>query len=228
MLGMDQPVLKGTFTSGIRSTAARAMRLKGAGPKAQEADDDAAPVPVETIEDMREKFFQRRAAHGGIQELRAIPEEVPAGWDPDADWNLRIKSRQWWKERRDPSFLDKLPDATHRLFHAIRVGAVPIVAALLDELGDGAVGGAIDPETGKGWTCLHVAAYRGNLATCRLLLARRAPVDARERDGCTPLHLAAAYGRTEGLTRVGDAWRGKPILTPAQIEDVVAYLESLR
>ena len=173
MLGMDQPVLKGTFTSGIRSTAARAMRLKGAGPKAQEADDDAAAVPVETIEDMREKFFQRRAAHGGIQELRAIPEEVPAGWDPDADWNLRIKSRQWWKERRDPSFLDKLPDATHRLFHAIRVGAVPIVAALLDELGDGAVGGAIDPETGKGWTCLHVAAYRGNLATCRLLLARR-------------------------------------------------------
>ena len=37
-----------------------------------------------------------------------------------------------------------------------------------------------------------------------------------------------SYGRTEGLTQVGQAWRGKPILNAQQIEDVVAYLVSLR
>ena len=43
-----------------------------------------------------------------------------------------------------------------------------------------------------------------------------------------PDTVMPAYGRTEGLTRVGPAWRGRPILTPAQIEDVVAFLTTLR
>ncbi len=37
-----------------------------------------------------------------------------------------------------------------------------------------------------------------------------------------------AYGHVDGLHRVGPAWRGRPILTPAQIEDVVAFLSTLR
>jgi sulfur-oxidizing protein SoxX len=37
-----------------------------------------------------------------------------------------------------------------------------------------------------------------------------------------------AYYRVEGLTRVGAAWRGKPILSAEQIEDVIAFLLSLR
>jgi len=37
-----------------------------------------------------------------------------------------------------------------------------------------------------------------------------------------------AYHRTEGLVRVGPAWRGKPLLTAEQIEDVVAFLVTLR
>jgi sulfur-oxidizing protein SoxX len=32
----------------------------------------------------------------------------------------------------------------------------------------------------------------------------------------------------EGLTRVGHAWRGRPILTAEQIEDVLAFLMTLR
>ena len=43
-----------------------------------------------------------------------------------------------------------------------------------------------------------------------------------------PDTVMPAYGRTEDLTRVGPAWRGRPILTPAQIEDVVAFLTTLR
>jgi L-cysteine S-thiosulfotransferase len=35
------------------------------------------------------------------------------------------------------------------------------------------------------------------------------------------------YYRVDDLTRVGAAWRGKPILTAEQIEDVVAFLLTL-
>jgi sulfur-oxidizing protein SoxX len=43
-----------------------------------------------------------------------------------------------------------------------------------------------------------------------------------------PEHAHAPYYRVDGLTLVGAAWRGKPILTAEQIEDVVAFLSTLR
>jgi L-cysteine S-thiosulfotransferase len=43
-----------------------------------------------------------------------------------------------------------------------------------------------------------------------------------------PATIMPAYYKTEGLTRVAPAFRDKPILTAAQIEDVVAYLVTLR
>lgn len=39
-----------------------------------------------------------------------------------------------------------------------------------------------------------------------------------------PATIMPSYYRIEGLTRVGQAWRGKPILSAEQIEDIVAYL----
>ena len=42
-----------------------------------------------------------------------------------------------------------------------------------------------------------------------------------------PDTVMPAYGRIDGLHRVGQQWRGKPILTPEQIEDVVAFLATL-
>jgi sulfur-oxidizing protein SoxX len=39
--------------------------------------------------------------------------------------------------------------------------------------------------------------------------------------------IMPAYHRTEGLTRVAPALRGKPILSAEQIEDVVAFLMTL-
>jgi sulfur-oxidizing protein SoxX len=44
----------------------------------------------------------------------------------------------------------------------------------------------------------------------------------------TPGTIMPAYYRTEGLARVAPAYRGKPILTAEQVEDVVAFLTSLR
>ena len=43
-----------------------------------------------------------------------------------------------------------------------------------------------------------------------------------------PDTIMPAYYRIDGLNRVAEVFRGKPILTAEQIEDVVAYLATLR
>ncbi len=50
-------------------------------------------------------------------------------------------------------------------------------------------------------------------------------VDARK---LNPESIMPPYFDTTGLTRVASAWQGKPILTAQQLEDVVAYLHTLR
>ena len=43
-----------------------------------------------------------------------------------------------------------------------------------------------------------------------------------------PDTIMPPYYRVDGLTRVAPSFRGKPILTAEQIEDVVAYLATMR
>jgi sulfur-oxidizing protein SoxX len=43
-----------------------------------------------------------------------------------------------------------------------------------------------------------------------------------------PETIMPPFYRVEGLTRVAPAWRGRPILSAEQIEDVVAFLATLR
>jgi sulfur-oxidizing protein SoxX len=43
-----------------------------------------------------------------------------------------------------------------------------------------------------------------------------------------PATIMPSYYRVDGLDRVAPAWRGKPILSAEQIEDMVAYLATLR
>lgn len=43
-----------------------------------------------------------------------------------------------------------------------------------------------------------------------------------------PATIMPPYYRIDGLARVAPAYRGKPVLSAEQIEDVVAYLETLR
>ena len=50
-------------------------------------------------------------------------------------------------------------------------------------------------------------------------------VDASSLNAAT---IMPSYYRVEGLHRVGTLWRGKPILSAEQIEDIVAYLVTLR
>ena len=50
-------------------------------------------------------------------------------------------------------------------------------------------------------------------------------VDSRKLD---PGTIMPSYYRMDGLNRVGAAWRDKPVLNAEEIEDVVAFLASLR
>ena len=50
-------------------------------------------------------------------------------------------------------------------------------------------------------------------------------VDAARLNAAT---IMPSYYRIDGLDRVGRSWQGKPILTAEQIEDIVAYLVTLR
>jgi sulfur-oxidizing protein SoxX len=50
-------------------------------------------------------------------------------------------------------------------------------------------------------------------------------VDARR---FNPQTVMPPYGTAAGLVRVGSAWKDRPVLTAQQIEDVVAYLITLR
>ena len=50
-------------------------------------------------------------------------------------------------------------------------------------------------------------------------------VDSRR---VNPATIMPSYYRTDHLARVGGPWRGKPVLTAQQIEDVVALLATLR
>jgi sulfur-oxidizing protein SoxX len=43
-----------------------------------------------------------------------------------------------------------------------------------------------------------------------------------------PATIMPSYYRVDGLLRIGAAWRGKPVLSAEQIEDIVAYLSTLR
>jgi L-cysteine S-thiosulfotransferase len=64
------------------------------------------------------------------------------------------------------------------------------------------------------------AGSRWSVAQLRLRL-----VDASR---LNPGTIMPSYYRIDGLDHVAQAWRGKPILSAEQIEDIVAYLATLR
>jgi sulfur-oxidizing protein SoxX len=81
------------------------------------------------------------------------------------------------------------------------------------------------PETG--------VRFMGNLAPpLSGIGSRMSPAQLRLRlvdsSRLNPETIMPSYYRIEGLNEVAKAYRGKPILSAQQVEDVVAYLASLR
>ena len=74
--------------------------------------------------------------------------------------------------------------------------------------------------------------FHGNLAPDLRSAARLSEGQIRHRlvdpTLANPETIMPAYYRTEGLAQVAPAYRGKPILNAQQIEDIVAYLLTLR
>ena len=120
--------------------------------------------------------------------------------------------------------------------YAVVDDAIPV--SLTGTAGDAARGRAI--VTSRQFTCL--LCHSGPFAEQRFqgdLAPNLAGTGARWSDGQLRLRMVDAarlnaatimpsYYRIDGLQRVGDAWRGRPILSAEQVEDVVAYLATLR
>lgn len=74
--------------------------------------------------------------------------------------------------------------------------------------------------------------FQGNLAPDLALAGRLSEAQIRQRivdpAKANPATIMPAYYRTEGLTRVAPSLRGRTVLTAEQIEDIVAFLVTLK
>ena len=113
-----------------------------------------------------------------------------------------------------------------------------IPASLTGAKGDPARGRAIVANRQVGLCLLcHSGPFpeersQGNLAPDLRSAARLSEGEIRQRivdsTKLNPQSIMPAYYRSEGLERVAPAYRGKTILSAEQIEDVVAYLTTLK
>jgi len=74
--------------------------------------------------------------------------------------------------------------------------------------------------------------FQGDIAPDLRSAARLSEAEIRQRlvdpAKMNPQTIMPSYYRTEGLRRVAPAFRNKPVLSAQQIEDVIAYLKSLK
>jgi sulfur-oxidizing protein SoxX len=115
---------------------------------------------------------------------------------------------------------------------------IATMAPLTDQAGDPARGKEIvlDPERGNCLIChaapIAEAEFQGDVGPDLAGVGSRYDagelrlrvVDARR---LNPASVMPAYHRTDGLHRVLKEYRGKPILTRQEVEDVVAFLMTL-
>jgi sulfur-oxidizing protein SoxX len=114
-----------------------------------------------------------------------------------------------------------------------------VVQSLTGSAGDPARGRAIIADRQKGFCLLcHGGPFpeeplQGNLAPSLAGAGSRwneGQLRLRLMDNkrVNPESIMPAYHRIEGLNRVGSAWRERPILSAAEIEDVLAFLMGLK
>jgi L-cysteine S-thiosulfotransferase len=129
-------------------------------------------------------------------------------------------------------------EAAAQALHPYVVVGDAIPAALTGEPGDAARGrtlilnrtstcilchsGPFPEETFQGDLAPSLSGVGSRWSTGQLRLRL---VDASR---LNPATIMPSYYRVDGLDRVGAAWHDKPMLSAAQIEDIVAYLATLR
>jgi sulfur-oxidizing protein SoxX len=121
--------------------------------------------------------------------------------------------------------------------------ALPLLALLLPcaaaAQGDATRGAAIASSRSQGLCVLchalpgQPAALQGDLGPPLAGVGARLDAETlRQRllapERFNPDTVMPSYGRTDGLQRVAPALRGQPLLSTAQVDDVVAWLVSLR
>ena len=123
----------------------------------------------------------------------------------------------------------------------------PVTSAAPDELNEPLAAGTADPVAGQrlfvareGGHCVLChqvsgldAAFQGNLGPGLDGIGTRlntAQIRLRVVDSSllNPDTIMPAYYRTEGLEQVAGEYRGKTVLTGQQVEDIVAWLATLR
>ena len=116
--------------------------------------------------------------------------------------------------------------------------ALALLLPLAAWAGDAQRGRAIATASGEA-SCLHCHAIPGARGAAGTLgpplagVARRLPAsELRARivdpSRLNPKTAMPPYGRTQGLYQVAAQYRGKPLLTDEQIDDVVAFLLTLK
>ena len=124
--------------------------------------------------------------------------------------------------------------------------ALASTAAAKDDLPASLTGSKGDPARGRALVANRQASlcllchsgpfpeerFQGDLAPDLRSAARLSEGEIRQRlldpAKSNPNTIMPAYYRTDGLTRVAPSFRGKTIFTAEQIEDVVAFLVSLK
>jgi sulfur-oxidizing protein SoxX len=95
----------------------------------------------------------------------------------------------------------------------------------------------LDRETGNCLICHRLPEpgerFQGDLAPSLEGVGKRLGVGQLrlrlvDQSRINPATLMPPYHRVDGLSRVAERYRGRPVLTAAEIEDVVAFLATLR
>ena len=82
--------------------------------------------------------------------------------------------------------------------------------------------GPFDEERAQGNLASNLSGTGSRFSAAQLRLR---VADARRLD---PAGLMPSMHRTDGLNRVAPAWQGQPVLSAQQVEDVVAFLQTLK
>ncbi len=145
----------------------------------------------------------------------------------------------WAGAALGPALGPALGQAVAPALVAFKISGDSIAEPLGARRGEAARGRAIafDPERGNCTIC-HPAPggdprTQGNVApTLEAVASRLAEGQLRLRlvdaTRLNPETIMPPYYRVDGLSRVGDQWRGRPVLQAGEIEDVVAYLMTLK